>query len=1029
MEQQGLGPGPSLSLGLEYQQLPRTQPHGAEEAGGRALEAEAPPLPGEGGPAAQYSLFLNQAAECRAAAAAAAAGGEGAGRAEPEIFVVFNLAGEAELELGREGEAEAEAGVGVGVGAGPGIHLGPGLEAEPRPRVAPAGRPPAHQSRLLLEAEEPPPPPPPPLPPPPEGPGLLLEPPPAPLLSPADNPPGLPGERAGASASPGGLSGTITINNRNLVVRIENGLLIVAAPGPGPGDGEAAAGGPAGEEASQAQAQAQAQIQPPAAAYADPATPRLEELPPPPPPRRRRRPPPPSGLEEEEEEEEEEEAGGVGLECGAGPAVGASYGDLILTESGDVLMKLSEGLGLGLGRGKASGSLYPCPEHDCREAFDKKHRLKVHLLSHSPRPFRCSVPGCEWAFTTSYKLKRHLHSHGKLRPFGCQAERCGKRFTTVYNLKAHMKAHVQELAFVCEVCSQPFATALKLSGHRRSHFEPQRPFKCDVPGCEKTFITISALGSHNRSHFRDQEHFTCSFPGCDKRYDKACRLKIHLRSHTGERPFICDFDGCGWSFTCMSKLLRHKRTHEDDRRFVCPVDGCGKSFTRAEHLKGHSITHLGTRPFVCPVEGCEARFSARSSLYIHSKKHLEDADKVKTRCPLSNCSKLFNSKHSIKTHMMKQHNISPDLFSQLEMTGSLTPSSELTSPSQGDLSNVDIASLFTTVPVNPVSISPDISLVSSGILTIDAASVGSTLGGAVSVSSNAMAQASDPLIVATTDMSHTIDSTLGLTAGVLQQNSLNLEGVQPVSTEALGSLSSLSMRSVGTCQELQGLSSSGALTPSCSLGASHVPELLTPTKVERHVLSVSDMMSQQETGKVVTQFVFSSLNPPTGNFSAQKELELNMVPCCPFLESGGSARTDYRAIQLAKKRKQKGVGGSTENANSAGQRKKANRGQSTPSTAVSQNCRFSNVIMPTGGLTIRDPTTGAPYVQTQLLQDDPSGDGDLAFQLTAQSTTSHSQLTVDLPVNILQEPHPSVEDDSTGNSQFTGSTINLQDLE
>eukprot|EP00061_Rhincodon_typus_P016378 g44567.t1 len=252
----------------------------------------------------------------------------------------------------------------------------------------------------------------------------------------------------------------------------------------------------------------------------------------------------------------------------------------------------------------------------------------------------------------------------------------------------------------------------------------------EVQRCEKTFITISALGSHNRSHFRDQEHFTCSFPGCDKRYDKACRLKIHLRSHTGERPFICDFDGCGWSFTCMSKLLRHKRTHEDDRRFVCPVDGCGKSFTRAEHLKGHSITHLGTRPFVCPVEGCEARFSARSSLYIHSKKHLEDAEKVKTRCPLSNCSKLFNSKHSIKTHMMKQHNISSDLFSQLEMTGSLTPSSELTSPSQGDLSNMDIASLFTTAPVNPVSISPDVSLVSSGILTIDAASVGSSLGGA-----------------------------------------------------------------------------------------------------------------------------------------------------------------------------------------------------------------------------------------------------------------------------------------------------------
>lgn len=36
------------------------------------------------------------------------------------------------------------------------------------------------------------------------------------------------------------------------------------------------------------------------------------------------------------------------------------------------------------------------------------------------------------------------------------------------------------------------------------------------------------------------------------------------------------------------------------------------------------------------------------------------------------------------------------------------------------------------------------------------------------------------------------------------------------------------------------------------------------------------------------------------------------------------------------------------------------------------------------------------------LQDDPGTDGDLAFQLSSQTSSSHSQLTVDLPVNILQ---------------------------
>ncbi|KAK2091695.1 hypothetical protein P7K49_030979 [Saguinus oedipus] len=184
-----------------------------------------------------------------------------------------------------------------------------------------------------------------------------------------------------------------------------------------------------------------------------------------------------------------------------------------------------------------SAPRYRCPEPQCTLAFAKKHQLKVHLLTHGGgqgrRPFKCPLEGCGWAFTTSYKLKRHLQSHDKLRPFGCPVGGCGKKFTTVYNLKAHMKGHEQESLFKCEVCSERFHTQAKLSSHQRSHFEPERPYKCDFPGCEKTFITVSALFSHNRAHFREQELFSCSFPGCSKQYDKACRLKIHLRSHTG----------------------------------------------------------------------------------------------------------------------------------------------------------------------------------------------------------------------------------------------------------------------------------------------------------------------------------------------------------------------------------------------------------------------------------------------------------------------------------------------------------------
>uniref|UniRef100_A0A2K6MYL2 C2H2-type domain-containing protein n=1 Tax=Rhinopithecus bieti TaxID=61621 RepID=A0A2K6MYL2_RHIBE len=407
------------------------------------------------------------------------------------------------------------------------------------------------------------------------------------------------------------------------------------------------------------------------------------------------------------------------------PACRALQPDLLLAQPAEPApapapQEEAEGLAAALGPGDS----WALPQALCGQTFPKKHQLKVHLLTHS-----------------SSQGQRHLQSHDKLRPFGCPAEGCGKSFTTVYNLKAHMKGHEQENSFKCEVCEESFPTQAKLSAHQRSHFEPERPYQCAFSGCKKTFITVSALFSHNRAHFREQELFSCSFPGCSKQYDKACRLKIHLRSHTGERPFLCDFDGCGWNFTSMSKLLRHKRKHDDDRRFMCPVEGCGKSFTRAEHLKGHSITHLGTKPFVCPVEGCCARFSARSSLYIHSKKHLQDVDTWKSRCPIPTCNKLFTSKHSMKMHMTKRHKVGQDLLAQLEAANSLTPSSELTSQGQDGLRDAEMVSLFSDVPDSTSAAVLDTALVNSGILTIDVASVSSTLAGHLPANSNSVGQA------------------------------------------------------------------------------------------------------------------------------------------------------------------------------------------------------------------------------------------------------------------------------------------------
>ncbi|XP_077428585.1 zinc finger protein ZXDC isoform X2 [Vanacampus margaritifer] len=673
---------------------------------------------------------------------------------------------------------------------------------------------------------------------------------------------------------------------------------------------------------------------------------------------------------------------------------------------------------------------FACPEMGCSSTFDTRQKLKVHLLNHAedPRPFQCTVEGCGWAFATSYKLKRHLQSHNKQRPHTCHFEGCGRCFTTVYNLKAHTKVHQQDDAFICEICNERFRSATRLGNHQRVHFEPQRPHKCEFPGCEKTFITFSALYSHNRTHFRATGHFTCTYPGCAKMYDKACRLKIHLRSHTGERPFVCDSEGCGWSFTSMSKLLRHKRKHDDDRRFICTEEGCGKSFTRAEHLKGHSITHLGTKPFQCHAEGCNAKFSARSSLYIHTKKHKQDASTLRTRCPVANCSKHFSSRSILKSHMLKQHQISPDVMNRMETTPTLTPSSELISPTpvtvsrssisgSDQLTNLDLSSLFSNVSgaiTSPAGIgvgipivgsnpsgtfTMDLSLVSSGILTIDPSTVSTAV---LSSNSTTLARPVEPLILAPgIEMGphHSLGGTVG---DVLPpQGTLNLDDVQSVTPEALGALTSISMQGSSaltdpTLQHPLGSSSSLGIEPPASLAVAPVSELLpSPTKLVEEgaqgAAGTLEVLGSQDGGKVLTQFVFPGRS---SSLSLQKDIGINAVSHNSFL-NGGSARTDYRAIELAKRRKQ--ICPSVSGASGASQRK-SKGAKSTPSSA-----RYGEGAAASyGGLNLRDSVTGAQYVQIQLLQDDPASDGDLAFQLSSEPSASHSQLTVDLPVNILQ---------------------------
>ncbi len=201
---------------------------------------------------------------------------------------------------------------------------------------------------------------------------------------------------------------------------------------------------------------------------------------------------------------------------------------------------------------------FECPLPNCFSTFKRRQHMEIHISNvHSTeRPFDCPEENCDWTCKSKGDLKKHIYAcHSNEKPFQCTYENCEKTFKRKAHLKEHMKSHTKEKPYKCTIsdCTKTYAYDQMLKMHMNTH-QGEKPFACDFEGCEFMARYKPTLKNHkNAVHLKKK--WSCLL--CDDKLSSSKSLKVHMRTHSGEKPFRCEVEGCDQSFPQTPALKSH----------------------------------------------------------------------------------------------------------------------------------------------------------------------------------------------------------------------------------------------------------------------------------------------------------------------------------------------------------------------------------------------------------------------------------------------------------------------------------------
>lgn len=137
-----------------------------------------------------------------------------------------------------------------------------------------------------------------------------------------------------------------------------------------------------------------------------------------------------------------------------------------------------------------------CGERFLTMAMRDTHKMQDHGME--SKSFACSE--CPKVFPNRRVYKRHFTIAHTNKYFACD---CGKKFGSQFDLKEHMVVHTKEKAFICPVCTKPFARKNNLTQHIK-YVHSEEKIKHECVDCDKQFKHVTSWRTHMKTVHRDE---------------------------------------------------------------------------------------------------------------------------------------------------------------------------------------------------------------------------------------------------------------------------------------------------------------------------------------------------------------------------------------------------------------------------------------------------------------------------------------------------------------------------------------------